>query len=266
MIERIGNALPHPATLFALLAAMLVLLSWLLSKLGVTAINPIDGVVVQPISLISREGLHWILEHTIENYTGFAPLGTVLVAMLGIGVAEKSGLIATVLRLLVHTAPRRLVTFVIVAIGLLGLALPRAKFVHCYRDPVQNCFSIHKMPFDKKQAYAHSQGALGLYYNRYWKLMQRWKSLFPDRILDVRYEDTVADIENQGRRVLDFLDLPFEEGVLDFYKTKRLVKTPSASQVREPIYKDQVQAWKKYEKQLQPLVEALDDLTGHSGS
>ena len=143
-------------------------------------------------------------------------------------------------------------------IGLLGLALPGAKFIHCHRDPVQNCFSIHKMPFDKKQAYAHSQEALGLYYNRYWKLMQRWKSLFPGRILDVRYEDTVADIENQGRRVLDFLDLPFEEGVLDFYKTKRLVKTPSASQVRQPIYGDAVQAWRKYEKHLTPLIEALD--------
>jgi aminobenzoyl-glutamate transport protein len=119
-IERIGNALPHPATLFAILAAMLVLLSWLLSKLGVSAVNPIDSVEVQPINLISREGLQWILEHTIENYTGFAPLGTVLVAMLGIGVAEKSGLIATGLRLLIHAAPRRLLTFVIVLAGVMS--------------------------------------------------------------------------------------------------------------------------------------------------
>jgi tetratricopeptide (TPR) repeat protein len=143
-------------------------------------------------------------------------------------------------------------------IGLLGLALPQAKFIHCHRDPVQNCFSIHKMPFDKKQAYAHSQQALGLYYNRYWKLMQRWKTLFPGRILDVRYEDTVADIEGQGRRMLEFLDLPFEDRVLDFYKTERLVKTPSASQVRQPIYGDAVQAWRKYEKHLDPLIDALD--------
>ena len=143
-------------------------------------------------------------------------------------------------------------------IGLLGLALPGAKFIHCLRDPVQNCFSIHKMPFDKKQAYAHSQQALGLYYNRYWKLMRRWKAQFPGRILDVRYEDTVADIETQGRRMLDFLDLPFEESVLDFYKTERLVKTPSASQVRQPIYGDAVQAWRKYEQHLGPLIEALD--------
>jgi aminobenzoyl-glutamate transport protein len=119
-IEKIGNALPHPATLFAIFAAILVLLSWLLSKLGVIAVNPIDGVEVRPVNLISREGLHWILEHTIGNFTGFAPLGTVLVAMLGIGVAEKSGLIETSLRLLVHAAPRRLLTFVIVFAGVMS--------------------------------------------------------------------------------------------------------------------------------------------------
>lgn len=143
-------------------------------------------------------------------------------------------------------------------IGLLGLALPDAKFIHCHRDPVQNGFSIHRMPFDKKQAYAHSLEALGQYYNRYWRLMQRWKALFPGRILDVRYEDTVADTEAQGRRMLDFLGLPFEPGILDFHKSERLVKTPSASQVRQPIYGDALQSWRRYETQLLPLIEALD--------
>ena len=143
-------------------------------------------------------------------------------------------------------------------IGLLGLALPEAKFIHCHRDPIQNCFSIHKMPFDKKQAYAHSLESLGLYYNRYWRLMQHWKTMFPGRILDVRYEDTVADIEKQGRRILDFLELQFEPGVLEFHKTERLVKTPSASQVRQPIYGDALQAWKKYEEHMGPLIDALD--------
>ncbi len=119
-IERIGNALPHPATLFALFAVTIVFLSWLTSKLGLTAINPKDGALVEPVNLVSIDGLHWILEHTIENYTGFAPLGTVLVALLGIGVAEKSGLIGTVLRMLVHAAPRRLLTFVIVLAGVMS--------------------------------------------------------------------------------------------------------------------------------------------------
>jgi aminobenzoyl-glutamate transport protein len=119
-IERIGNALPHPATLFAIFAGGLIVLSWLFAKLGVSAVNPTDGAAVIPINLISRDGLHWILERTIENFTGFAPLGTVLVAMLGIGVAEKSGLIGTGLRLMVHAAPRRLLTFVIVFAGVMS--------------------------------------------------------------------------------------------------------------------------------------------------
>ena len=120
VIEKVGNALPHPATLFALLAGSVVLMSWLLSELGATAIHPKDGSIIAPVNLLSREGLHWILDNTVDNYTGFAPLGTVLVALLGIGVAEKSGLIATVLRLLVHTAPRRLLTFVIVLSGVMS--------------------------------------------------------------------------------------------------------------------------------------------------
>ena len=119
-IERIGNALPHPATLFAIFAFGLILLSWLFSKMGLAAIHPRDGAAVLPINLISRDGLSWILENTVVNFTGFAPLGTVLVAMLGIGVAEKSGLISTGLRLMVHSAPRRLLTFVIVFAGVMS--------------------------------------------------------------------------------------------------------------------------------------------------
>ncbi len=119
-IERVGNALPHPATLFAMFAGSIILLSWLLSELGFSAIHPKDGSVIEPINLVSRAGLHWILDNTVHNYTGFAPLGTVMVALLGIGVAEKSGLIATILRLFVHSAPRRLLTFVIVLSGVLS--------------------------------------------------------------------------------------------------------------------------------------------------
>ncbi len=119
-VERVGNALPHPATIFALLALGLILLSWLAARLGVSVADPRTGAEVVPVDLLSRAGLHWILESTVENFTGFAPLGTVLVAMLGIGVAEKSGLIGTGLRWLVHAAPRRLLTFVIVLAGVMS--------------------------------------------------------------------------------------------------------------------------------------------------
>lgn len=148
-------------------------------------------------------------------------------------------------------------------IGMLALALPGARFIHCHRDPVANCWSIHRMPFDEKQTYAHSLESLGRYYTRYWNLMQRWHALFPGRILDMRYEDTVADIETQSRKMLGFLGLPFEDGVLEYHKTERLVKTPSASQVRQPIYRDRLAAWKRYEKYLGPLIENIP--TGIAG-
>jgi len=119
-VERVGNALPHPATLFAILAGAVAVLSWLLGELGLTAVHPESGATIAPVNLLSRPGLHWILDGTVDNFTGFAPLGTVLVALLGIGVAEKSGLIATVLRLLLHAAPRRLLTFVIVLAGVMS--------------------------------------------------------------------------------------------------------------------------------------------------
>ena len=147
-------------------------------------------------------------------------------------------------------------------IGVLGIALPQAKFIHCHRDPVANCFAIHRIPFDIKQTYAHDLASLGKYYTRYWNLMRRWKALFPDRILDVCYEDTVADIERQRRRMLEFLGLPFEDAVLKFYENRRLVKTPSASQVREPIYSDSIAAWRRYEKHLGPLIENLKVIIG----
>lgn len=142
-------------------------------------------------------------------------------------------------------------------VGPLALMLPGARFVHCHRHPAANCLAIHRIPFDLRQTYAHSLEALGKYYTRYWNLMQQWHELFPGRILDVRYEDTVTDIEGQARRMLDFLELRFEERVLSFYETKRLVKTPSASQVREPIYRDAMVLWKNYEKHLGPLMENL---------
>jgi tetratricopeptide (TPR) repeat protein len=149
-------------------------------------------------------------------------------------------------------------------IGPLALALPRARFIHCHRDPVANCFAIHRLPFDPRQTFAHDLAALGRYYCRYWNLMNRWQALFPGRILDVRYEDTVSDIDRQSRRMLQFLGLPFEEDVLRYYATERLVKTPSTGQVRRPIYADSIDSWKKYQRHLGPLIESLRPVLGNT--
>jgi tetratricopeptide (TPR) repeat protein len=146
-------------------------------------------------------------------------------------------------------------------IGLLSLVLPKAKFILCHRDPIDTCFSMFKLPFGDNQSYAHGLISLAEHYNSYRVLMNSWQSLFPGRILEVSYEETVDDVERQARRMLDFLGLPFEQSVLNFHESKNLVRTPSTSQVRKPIYKEAVHAWKRYEKQLAPLIEALNSNT-----
>ncbi|MBL7094298.1 AbgT family transporter [candidate division KSB1 bacterium] len=119
-IERVGNALPHPATLFAIFALLVILLSWIAHKLNVTVEHPATGELIQAVNLISIPGFHRIITEMVSNYTGFAPLGIVMVAMLGIGLAESSGLIGTTLRLLVLSAPKRMLTFIIVFAGVIS--------------------------------------------------------------------------------------------------------------------------------------------------
>jgi aminobenzoyl-glutamate transport protein len=119
-IERVGNALPHPGTLFALMALLVIVSSWIAAMAGLSVAHPGTGAIIQPVNLLSVHGLHRILTSMVANFTGFAPLGTVLVAMLGIGVAESSGLIGSALRVLVLSAPKRLLSFVIVFAGILS--------------------------------------------------------------------------------------------------------------------------------------------------
>jgi aminobenzoyl-glutamate transport protein len=129
IVERAGNALPHPATLFALLALAVVVASGVAAWLGVEAKHPSTGAPIAPVSLLSIAGLHRILEGTVANFTGFAPLGTVLVALIGIGICESSGLIGAALRLFVLGAPRRLLTAALVFAGVMSNAASEVGYV-----------------------------------------------------------------------------------------------------------------------------------------
>jgi aminobenzoyl-glutamate transport protein len=129
MIETGGNALPHPASLFAIMAMLAVIASGITSLFNLSVIHPGTGEAIRPVNLFSISGLHYILQSMVTNYTGFAPLGTVLVAMLGIGIAEGSGLIGAALRVMVLSAPRRLLTFVIVLAGVLSNAASEIGYV-----------------------------------------------------------------------------------------------------------------------------------------
>ncbi len=120
IVEKAGNALPHPGTLFLLFAVIVLVVSWLGSLWGWKAIHPATNELIEVDNLLSQQGLHSILLNTVTNFTSFAPLGIVLVAMLGIGIAERSGLIAVVIRVLVLSAPRKILTFVLVFAGILS--------------------------------------------------------------------------------------------------------------------------------------------------
>ncbi len=119
-IESAGNRLPHPALLFAWMAILVLILSAVCALFGVSATHPVSGERIDTVNLLSGEGIRRILAGTVTNFTGFAPLGTVLVAMLGIGIAERSGLLDVLLKRLVMAAPTSLLTFFVVLAGVLS--------------------------------------------------------------------------------------------------------------------------------------------------
>ncbi|MCZ8317589.1 MAG: AbgT family transporter [Lysobacteraceae bacterium] len=120
IVERAGNLLPHPATLFFLLTLAVVALSAIAAQFDLSVAHPKTGEPVVPVNLLSVEGLQRIMGGLVTNFTGFAPLGTVLVALIGIGVAEHSGLIGACLRIVVLNAPRFLLTPIVVFAGVMS--------------------------------------------------------------------------------------------------------------------------------------------------
>lgn len=119
-VERVGNTLPHPATMFALLAGLVVLLSWVFSALGLQVSHPSNGQVIKAVNLLSVEGLQRMIIEGVRNFVNFPPLGASLMCLLGIGVAEHSGMIAAALRLMIGAAPRRWITAIVVFVGVLS--------------------------------------------------------------------------------------------------------------------------------------------------
>jgi tetratricopeptide (TPR) repeat protein len=146
-------------------------------------------------------------------------------------------------------------------IGMIHLMLPHAKIIHAMRDPMDSCFSCYSRLFSESNlAFSYNLETLGRYYVRYIELMRHWHAVLPEgTILDMRYEDMVADTEGQARRLLEYLDLPWDEKCLDFHKTRRPVKTASAAQVRKPIYNTSLARWEPYRAHLAPLLDIVKD-------
>lgn len=143
--------------------------------------------------------------------------------------------------------------------GLIHLILPNAKIIHSMRNPMDTCISNYSRLFNETMPFAYDLEELGRYHRNYKHLMDHWQAVLPEgTVLDVSYEDVVADLEGQARRLIDYCGLEWEEACLDFHKNKRHVKTASIAQVRQPIYKSSVARWERFKDHLDPLRTAIE--------
>jgi hypothetical protein len=141
---------------------------------------------------------------------------------------------------------------------LIHLALPNAVIIHAMRDPIDTCVSCFATLFSNGQGHTYDLAELGRYYRHYRALMAHWRSVLPPgRIIDVRYEDLVGDVEGVTRRLLAHCGLAWHPRCLDFHRTHRVVRTASATQVRRPIYQSSVGRWRQYQKFLTPLLDEI---------
>ena len=147
--------------------------------------------------------------------------------------------------------------------GLIHLALPNARIIHVFRDPVDTCVSCFSKLFAAGQHHTYDLAELGRYYRRYQALMAHWYRILPaGRILDVRYEDVVANLDGQARRVIAHCGLEWDPRCLAFHDTQRPIHTASASQVRQPLYRTAIGRAQCYEPFLEPLHAALSGNPG----
>ncbi len=148
-------------------------------------------------------------------------------------------------------------------VGLVHLMLPGATIIDARREPMACCFGNLKQLFARGQEFCYSVDDIARYYRTYLELMKHWDEALPGRVLRVRHEEVVEDLEGSVRRILEHCGLPFEQGCLEFYKTERSVRTASSEQVRQPIYREGLDQWRRYEPWLGPLREALGDAVNH---
>jgi tetratricopeptide (TPR) repeat protein len=142
-------------------------------------------------------------------------------------------------------------------IGLIHLILPNAKIIDARRGAMGCCFSGFKQLFAEGQEFTYGLDEIGHYYSDYVRLMHHWDSVLPGKVLRVTYENVVADLEGEVRRLLAFLELPFEDSCLNFHQTERAVRTASSEQVRQPIFRSGVDQWENFSPWLDRLRTVL---------
>ncbi|MHC8494022.1 tetratricopeptide repeat-containing sulfotransferase family protein [Thalassospira sp. SM2505] len=145
-----------------------------------------------------------------------------------------------------------------VSVGLIAMAFPNSKIIHSRRDPLDTGFSCFTHFFGDGHKYLCDLREIGHFYLAYRDLMTHWeKTLRPDQLITIDYEKVIADLDHEARRLINFLDLEWQDACLRFYDNKREVRTHSALEVRQPVYQSSVERWRPYQKELAPLIEAL---------
>ena len=146
-------------------------------------------------------------------------------------------------------------------LGLIAILFPGARVVNCKRHPLDTCLSIYTQKFTNVHPYAYDLTELGQYYRQYERLMAHWEHVLADRIFTIQYEELIEEPEATSRRLIGYIDLPWDDRCLEFHETERPVKTASQWQVRQPVYKKSVNRWENYETHLAPLKRALGYLS-----
>ena len=142
-------------------------------------------------------------------------------------------------------------------VGFAHLILPNCKVINARRHPFDSCLGNYKQLYGRGQNFTYDMLDLAHYYRQYDAMIKHWHEVLPGKVLDVHYEETVTNLEDQVRRILEHCDLPFEEGCVRFYETERAVKTASSEQVRQPIYTGALGKWRRYEQHLDLWKEQL---------
>lgn len=190
-----------------------------------------------------------------------APFSHYLDAMTAADADELASMYLSPLRALRPDA-RRIVDKMpanFIHLGLIAILFPNARVIHCRRDPLDTCVSCYLTNFSGGHAFTSSLPSLGHFYRKTEQMMAHWKRVLDLPILEVGYEELVSDLEGVSRRMIEFIQLPWDEQCLRFYESRRFNATASNAQVRKPIYTNSIGRWRNYEKHLGPLRAALGE-------
>lgn len=143
-------------------------------------------------------------------------------------------------------------------LGLIAVMFPRARIIHCRRNAMDNCLSMYMQDFNVNHGYNRDLATLGHYFQSYEEIMAHWRTVLPLAMIDCVYEDTVDHLETAARRLIEFLGLDWDPACLDYHRQDRQVRTPSQWQVRQPVYRSSVDAWRRYDSHLGPLKAVLN--------